>query len=601
MSEPSAASSRPAVLRLSVACELSELRVAAQSVRGFLAAEGWPSSDLTSFDLVLAEACSNAAKYADERGRARPVFLEVFSDSASVELRVRDHTPGFDWPGRISLPPPESESGRGLYLISNLMDSAEYFRGRGENILVLRKARSPQPPAPGTAMPRAAEDTVRRLAENEAVIGELVEELSSCYESLAAIFRYSAEQGRAVEPREFAGRILRDLLLIVEAGWFVLRVAPESGSPLVVLAASEPALELDPLSFPAPGLATESVELTAALGRRCVWFDPARPLNGRGPVLDVKRDSAGVVHPILLGDRLVGTLALGKPARPHHSPAESDLAFTAAQMSVINTFADFLAIQIVNASFLETQLRQRLIAHELEIANNIQRSLLAGSLPQIHGVTLSGLCRNAREVGGDFYDVLRVGDNGLLLIIADVMGKGIPAALFAASLRTLLRASPELTRQPGALLGRVNRLLFAELSGVEMFITAQLAFVDAGSRQMVVASAGHCPLLLADKSGVRAFAPEGMPLGVMAETTFGEATVQLQPGCAALLYTDGLTEARNATGEQFGEQRLKDWLGRAAMAGRSPSWMKDELARELEQHRANTALSDDQAFLIMTG
>jgi sigma-B regulation protein RsbU (phosphoserine phosphatase) len=292
---------------------------------------------------------------------------------------------------------------------------------------------------------------------------------------------------------------------------------------------------------------------------------------------------------------------LGKPARPRRSPAESDLAFTAGQMSVITTFADFLAIQIVNANLQEAQLGQRLIAHELEIANSIQRSLLAGSLPQIPGVTLAGLCRNAREVGGDFYDVLRTGDDSLLLIIADVMGKGIPAALFAASLRTLLRASPELTRQPGALLARVNRLLFDELSGVDMFITAQLACVDAASRQMVVASAGHCPLLLADKDAVRAFAPEGMPLGVMAETTFGEATVQLPPGSSTLLYTDGLTEARNARGEQFGEQRLKDWLGRAAMAGHGPGWMKDDLARELEQHRANTALSDDQAFLIMTG
>jgi serine phosphatase RsbU (regulator of sigma subunit)/anti-sigma regulatory factor (Ser/Thr protein kinase) len=601
MSGQLAASCRPAVLRLWTACDLAELRTAAQMAHDFLAGQGWPADELATLDLALAEACSNAVKHAGSAGSGLPVELEVHSDAAGAEFRIHDHTPGFDWPAKVSLPPPHQESGRGLYLMTTLMDSARYFRGSDGNILVLRKARRVLKSPSESPEPPAAADSARRLAESEAVIAEMVEELSSCYESLAAIFHYGAEQSAAVEPREFAARMLRDLLLIVEAEWFVFRLAPEGESRLVVLAASEPAPAADPLPVPDPGVQSRSSELVAALARQRVWFDPGRPLDADDPLSRARPGSAGVVHPVLLGGRLVGTLALGRTPRSRQSPAESDLAFSAAQTNIITTFADFLAIQVVNTGFQETRLQQRLVAHELEIANNIQRSLLAGSLPQIPGFTLDGLCRCAHGVGGDFYDVLRIGDRALLLIIADVMGKGIPAALFAASLRTLLRAAPELTRQPGALLARVNSLLFAELSGVDMFITAQLACVDADSRRLALASAGHCPLLLASPGGVASFSAEGVPLGVVADASFTETIVDLPPDFTALLYTDGVTEARNASGGQFGDQRLRDWLARANAADRHAARMKDALARELESCNPGAPLNDDQTFLIITG
>ena len=146
------------------------------------------------------------------------------------------------------------------------------------------------------------------------------------------------------------------------------------------------------------------------------------------------------------------------------------------------------------------------------------------------------------------------------------MGKGVLAAMFAAILRAVLRATPELNREPAALLTRVNQLLFDELSGVDMFITAQLAFVDVKARKLIVGSAGHCPLLVADGSGVKSLSPEGMPLGILADTVFANETVDLPEHCRVLLYTDGLTEAMNAAGERFGQERLTDWLPLRAQA-----------------------------------
>ena len=531
MPETSAASSRPVTLRLSLACDLAEVRNAAQAVRGFLAEQGWSPEDLSSFDLALVEACNNAVRYCGEHGRRQPIGLEIISEPGQVEFRVEDHTPGFEWPAKLELPGPESETGRGLYLINALMDYAGYFRGRDKNILIMRKTRPAGELGALRDTSNNLENYARKLAENERIITELVEELSSCYESLSAIFRYSAEQGKPGNLREFAQRLLHDLLQIVSADWFILRLAPKGEARLVVFAAAEPALELEPLPYPAPGQPAQSMEIEAALTRQRVWFDAQRPMPAVGPLTKVKPNSAGVVHPILHGDQLMGTLTLGRLAFKNQPPSQSELAFTAGQINVISTFADFLAIQVANERFQEERFSRRLVSHELEIANSIQRSLLLTSLPQLPGFTLAAFCRSAHEVGGDFYDVLKINDQSLLLVVADVMGKGVPAAMFAAILRTLLRAAPELTHQPAALLGRVNRLLFPELSGVDMFITAQLAFVDARARKIIVASAGHCPLAVATATEVRTFSPEGMPLGIMPETSFQEEAVDLPENC----------------------------------------------------------------------
>ena len=599
----SPAFARPVTLRRTLACDLAGVRPAVQTVRGFLAEQGWGEGDLMSFDLALAEACNNAIEYTVGAGRDQPITVEVLSDASHVEFRIHDHTPGFDWPETIKLPPTDSESGRGLWLIASLMNYAGYFRGRGENILVLRKSR---PSVAPIVKPRPEPERAADATEKDAIISDMVEELSSCYESLSAIFRYSGELGQTGSLKGFAQRLLGDLLRILEADWFVLRLVPKDKLELAVFAASEPALELDPL-IPGPRAEEmrQPLEIEAALTRQTVWFDAAKPPATDDPLAKTKPGSAGMAHPILLAGRLIGTLTLGRRQATGAGTARSGATFTAAQTNVVNTFADFLAIQIANSRFQEEQLHQRLVAHELDIARNIQRSLLPAALPQVAGLSLAAFCRSAREVGGDFYDALKISEDALLLVIADVMGKGIPAAMFAAILRSLLRASPELTRQPSALLTRVNRLMFRELSDVDMFITAQLALVDGAARRITTASAGHCPLGLAltgaGAGTVRGFSPEGMPLGIKQDTVFEDETADLPENCRVLLYSDGLTETLDRSGKPFGQARLFDWLMRSAAGWRTAEKLKDELVSELDAHHADAVLRDDQTFLILCG
>ncbi|PYK59548.1 MAG: hypothetical protein DME21_12920, partial [Verrucomicrobia bacterium] len=463
MSESPGKSSRGVALRLSLACDLTEVRPAILAVRGFLTEQGLAEKDLTKCELALAEACNNAINHAADGAKSKAIEIEVICNAAKVELRVNDHTPGFDWPQRVQLPDSESERGRGLYLIQSLMDSSEYFRGAGENSLQMCKNR---PSQTGSVIlpPANPEELNRRLAESEQIISDMAEELSSCYESLSAIFRFSAEQGKSISLENFSKRLLSDLLRITAADWFVLRLVPKDQSRLVVFSASEPMLDLEPLEVPRSAELARAAEVRSAVNRQDLWFDQQKTLGPDDPLRRVKPDSLGLVHPFYFGDTLIGALTVGKTI--------SRVPFSAAQTNVVHTFADFLAIQIVNAHFQEERVNNLLVSRDLQIAKNIQRSLLMKTVPQLPGFGLAGYCESARQVGGDFYDAVKLSDHALLLIIADVMGKGIPAAMFAAILRSLLRALPELTNQPSELLSRVNRLLFDELSEVDMFITA---------------------------------------------------------------------------------------------------------------------------------
>lgn len=582
MSEPGA--SRPAVLRFELPCDLKQVRHAAQTAHRFLVEQGCDEQILSACELALVEACNNAIKYAPEAAQGSPVLVEIIGGADYIEMRITDHTLGFDLPGHVELPDPESESGRGLYLIQSLMDTVRYLRGNGENVLVMRKSRPSiddrenHPNAP---------------MDNDRLVRGLLEELSSSYETLSAIFRYGAEQNERTDFKKSTQRLLADLTTLVGAKWFVFRTV-RNHSQLEVVAASDESPEMPAVVFSGEGAQTGSLEAEAAISRGPVWYNEHRALTATDP-LHAKSTGCGLIYPVFADGDFVGTLALGKSTA---GPASNGHIFSARQMNVIATFVYFLAIQIANARFREEQVTNRIIARELEIAGTIQQSLLLKELPKLPGFELAALCRSAHQIGGDFYDAMRISDDSVLLVIADVMGKGVLAAMFAAVLRAVLRSAPELTREPAALLERVNRLLFDELSGVDMFITAQLAFVDTTTRRMVLASAGHCPLLLANGAHVKGFSPEGMPLGILPDTAFTSEMVELPRNCRVLLYTDGLTEALNADGERYGQERLSAWLTEVNGGARE---LKEGLAEKLARFQMKSGLNDDQTFLIMTG
>lgn len=240
------------------------------------------------------------------------------------------------------------------------------------------------------------------------------------------------------------------------------------------------------------------------------------------------------------------------------------------------------------------------LAHELELARAIQQSFLPKTFPALAGFGMAGFCQSAGPVGGDFYDVVPLDADSALLVMADVMGQGVPAALFAATLRTLVRSLLEHTRRPAELLTRLNRLMFEGLSGADMFITVQLALANPRQRCLTVASAGHCPLWLIHHPGQPVtISPEGIPLGILPETAFAEQTVLLMASACALLHTDGLTEVRNPAGEFFGQARLENWLRLNAGQSQTAAQLKQAFLAELERFQNGAPCKDDLTFLLL--
>jgi len=417
----------------------------------------------------------------------------------------------------------------------------------------------------------------------------MTEELASCFESLSAIFRFSAELADQGRPEESARKWLGELQSTARADWFVLRLATEDGTSLRLAASSQPALPANALPLDA---ASSAVEVRAALNRNDVWFDTANPVAADDPLTRQALTGSGFVHPIVVRNSLVGVLALGC----HDGQA----TFKAAQVNIIQTFAEFLGIQLRSAQFHEEQVRNRLTTRELEIAAEIQRSLLPVRLPEPPGFRLAGHYRSARRVGGDFYDALVTADGGVLLAIADVMGKGVAAAMFAAIFRSQLRAGVAQVVSPAALLEWMNRALFADLDRVEMFITARLVYLDPTRREIRVAAAGHPPLLIAGADGtVREIEETGLPLGIGAGSIYAETVIPLPAGSRLLLFTDGLTEARNKAGEFLGTGPLKDWLGRAARESIAAETSRDSLAALLTAYQEGVTPGDDETFLLL--
>ena len=205
--------------------------------------------------------------------------------------------------------------------------------------------------------------------------------------------------------------------------------------------------------------------------------------------------------------------------------------------------------------------RDKLVAlqNELQVARSTQQSILPKTFPCSSYYQVFGHMEPARNVGGDFYDVIRLKDRHVGLAIADVSDKGIPAALFMMSSRTLLKGAAISNSDPGQALREVNDLLYEE-NETMMFVTVLYSIYDPATGKLTYSNGGHDPPLLVRPDGTSELLPltHGIALGVTPDVEFSNHIVQLNPGDSVVLYTDGVTEAMNANGEQFGVERIHE-------------------------------------------
>jgi serine phosphatase RsbU (regulator of sigma subunit) len=252
---------------------------------------------------------------------------------------------------------------------------------------------------------------------------------------------------------------------------------------------------------------------------------------------------------------------------------------------------------------LREQAEKERLEEELRIAREIQMSLLPGQdLVSLPGIRVAALCLPAAEVGGDYYDVLPLGDTRMGVLVADVSGKGTSAALYMAELKGLVLSLSRIYDSPARLLGEANRILAANMDS-RSFVTMTYAVVDTKARCMRYARAGHNPMIHfeARTGRTRILAPAGLGLGLdpgeRFERILEEVEVPLVAGDFFLFFTDGLSEAMSPGAELFGEGRLRRILERSEELGSEE--LKERILEEVRAFVGDAAPHDDMTLVVL--
>jgi len=298
-----------------------------------------------------------------------------------------------------------------------------------------------------------------------------------------------------------------------------------------------------------------------------------------------------LVVPLLLQDRLIGVLDL-ESTEPH--------AFTAEHERLLNILGSYIAVALENARlFEESRENQTRLQNDLETAREIQRQLLPSGAREVPGLDLATAYVPARELGGDFYDLLPYGVGRLAVVNGDVSGKGTAAALFGSLAIGILRELVHDSEASAAdMLRQLNsRLLAARLDA--KFIAMQFGIYDAALRELNVANAGGTLPLLVRNGQVTEINVTGMPLGLLPDAEFDEQTITLFPGDMVVFASDGIHESMNKDQEEFGADRLKALL--ATVNPEDPGYtVAQRIVKATDEHAGvGRPPHDDRTLLVL--
>jgi phosphoserine phosphatase RsbU/P len=213
-----------------------------------------------------------------------------------------------------------------------------------------------------------------------------------------------------------------------------------------------------------------------------------------------------------------------------------------------------------------TREERSLIENDLELSQKVQRALLPHNVPEVRGLEIAAFSQPARIVGGDYFDFVRMKDGSHAIVIADVMGKGMPASMLMASLQASLRILAPENAEPADVVARLNHL-FNHNIRLTKFVTLFLARYDERSHVLTYCNAGHNPPLVHRADGsIEALLPTGAAIGLIEQTDFSQKTITLHPGDRMMLYTDGVVESMDGNQQMFGQERLERLLRENATA-----------------------------------
>lgn len=520
--------------------------------------------EIDTWKLVLSEVVVNAIVHGSGANPEKRVVVQWQARSGEVMLEVRDTGSGLplDAEGMAVLPEdPLSANGRGLFLIRQFADEWEHWRGAdGYRQVIVRKHAGLEP-----------------QQRDDSVLEQTVVELTQCYESLAAFYRLGEGLVRSETVGHFLKGAAEDLFKVVPCDEFLIVLGPFPQE--VVL---EDLRKLPFVSVQCPGGIVEEVFKS---GDEFVWESTE----------EVKEDtllqpcSCGFAGSIQAAGTFVGVLVLGRKNHRQYLQARD--------LNTLRTFCDLLGIAIANASNLVVRTREQRALRELEIASELQQTLLpipSGKKTDRWQLTAQRL--SARDISGDYLEMWEMPDGRLLLVVVDVMGKGVPAAFLACMLRTALHLSMEFHYELRQLMEDLNTVLYDQVGAASVFATCCMARIQPDLSSMEVVNAGHCPLILqrAETGGVLTVEPSGTPLGIFKDTRYQMVKQDLFPGDRIILFTDGLYEWESGDGI-WGWEKWVDLVQQYRERPAEELWAG--LQSLMMESRAGEPRQDDETFM----
>src|SRR5215210_5459974 len=293
--------------------------------------------------------------------------------------------------------------------------------------------------------------------------------------------------------------------------------------------------------------------------------------------------------PLGVGEKVYGIIYADSPI--------AEGRFTEDHLKVLTTLASVAAIRVENARLLEEQIDRQRLEHELQLASEIQQRFQPTAPPHVVGYELPGISFPCYEIGGDYYDFIEREDGRLIITLGDVSGKGTAAALLMSSLHAAVHAQAASHDSLVDTISAVNRYLADNIPS-NRFVTLFYAELNPKSGALAFLNAGHNPPLIVHSAGtVEQLSSGGLPLGIKRDAIFREGRTQLQPGDVLVIYSDGVSEAGNPQGEEFGLKRLSDVVMRNLEA--SASGIRDRIEAGLMKFAEGTPAADDITLVIV--
>lgn len=304
---------------------------------------------------------------------------------------------------------------------------------------------------------------------------------------------------------------------------------------------------------------------------------------------DILGASTASILPLYARSSLVGALLVG--------PSTNNRPLAGRRLSILTGIAQQAAIAVVNDQLYREAAERSRLEQELDVARQIQYSFIPPGNPDIPRCSVASYWQAARQVSGDFYDFLELPNGYWGIVVADVADKGVPAALFMALSRTVLRTIALNRLEPSAALERANRIIWNDTTS-DLFVTVFYAVWNPQARSLAYANAGHNPPLVVHANGkTRLLQTSGIALGVLEKVSIEQKSIALVPGDTVLFYTDGVTEAMNEDLDEFGVDRLL-LAARSAKQHDAGSIMRTVTA-SVRDHAGDTPQFDDITLVVM--